>query len=144
MPNLSPIYLGSFLALSFCLETTYANEPSLSATTPPISATQAKTKATSQQNHTATQMIYFDPVTGEVTSTPPDDFEPSSLQSASDTIEEQPLEEVEHADGSVSVHLQGRFQTPVVATIDKSSKMVVKHDKSILHSVPTIPSIIKP
>ncbi len=122
MTNINFSYLGSFLVLGISLSTAYAE-------TPPPSATKEKANTSTQLPQRAGQMAYIDPATGEFTSTPPvSEIQPAPFQ-ASPLTDLPPLQEVHHPDGSASVHLQGRFRSPVFATLDKSGKVSVKHDE---------------
>lgn len=76
--------------------------------------------------------IYIDPQTGKLVSTPPPSQEPVPLSpqevharsTSSEGLVEVPSDK---PGGGVSVNLQGRFQTPLVATIDASGKLKVRH-----------------
>ena len=76
--------------------------------------------------------IYIDPQTGKLVSTPPPGQEPVPLSPqeihAMSTSSEE-LVEVPSAKpgGGVTVDLQGRFQTPLIATIDANGKLKVQH-----------------
>jgi hypothetical protein len=87
-------------------------------------------------------MVFIDPVTGEWTSSPPPD-EQMLLFSLSDPALNTPVEDLEmlmHPDGSVSVDLQGRFQSRVFATIDGDGKLSMSHSPSATSQTAAMPA----
>lgn len=96
------IYQGACLALSLCVEATFA------------------------------QKAYIDPDTGELTTPPPRDAnEFKQLQQTEEErsleFSDEGLRVKIHPDGSESVDLQGRFQLYLHGSIDDTGKVTVDH-----------------
>ncbi len=78
--------------------------------------------------------IYIDPMTGQLIPGPElERSEPIPLsareRNAMSTSSRGLVEEY-HPDGSVSVNLQGRFQSAIFATVDKEGKVRISHTPS--------------
>lgn len=92
----------------------------------------AITKSTVKSPMAAGMKIYRDPETGEFLSSPPEGDlgipqQDVTLGSEANSFSDEGLETVTHPDGSVSVDLQGRFQSEIHATMDKNGKITVNH-----------------
>jgi len=73
-------------------------------------------------------MVYIDPNTGEFVSEPPDGSIPQATSTLGDAEgPERPLQEIVGSDGTVTVILDGRFDTPLTAQVDCDGNVVVEH-----------------
>ena len=74
------------------------------------------------------QMAYIDPETGELTSKPGNSADLENNRPSLTTDDDQPkLEEITHPDGTVSMNLNGRFRSHLVAKIGCNGKMEMEH-----------------
>jgi hypothetical protein len=79
----------------------------------------------------AGQRIYIDPATGKFTERPVDaraaqeDAQDNALSTSHEGLVERPLP----GGGSV-IDLQGRFQSPLIATLDANGKLTIDHPKA--------------
>lgn len=100
----------------------------------PGSSTQSSTIAAVQSNHSfdAGMKVYLDPETGDVTSAPQADpnavFELNAAEEAALSQDSDGLSVEKHADGAVSINLQGRFQSASFVRIDENGKAIVCTD----------------
>ena len=80
----------------------------------------------------AGMMAYIDPETGTLTMghTPAGEIELDEDTQNALRRDDEGLEVVQHADGSVSVDLQGRFQHVSIVRIDENGKMTVCADNT--------------
>ncbi len=81
--------------------------------------------AANAQSPNAGMRAYIDPDTGELLEQPPKGVEPLVTPSA--VLPEPVQMEVPGPAGGVMVDVQGRFQTPLEATIGPDGKPVVRH-----------------
>ena len=88
---------------------------------------QAATQTGSEQG-AAGFRAYVDPETGELTE-PPEDAAPEEAPVADFSTSEEGLVVEPHPepDGGVMVDLQGRFRSPLVATVEADGKVKIKH-----------------
>ena len=88
-------------------------------------------KTTSPVRNQAGYRIYINPMTGQPIPKPKTEDSESRPLSARErnamSTSSQGLVEKYHLDGSVSVNLQGRFQSTVFATVDKEGKVKTSH-----------------
>ena len=79
---------------------------------------------------TQTRKAYISPETGELTSVPPPG---SKGLSPADAVQADlnlpPVKITTHSDGTVQAELNGRFRTPLTATIDCDGKIVTEHSE---------------
>jgi hypothetical protein len=94
---------------------------------------QSSTTAAVQSNSfDAGMKVYLDPETGDVTSAPQADpnavFELDAAEEAALSQDSEGLAVEKHADGTVSMNLQGRFQSASFVRLDKNGKAIVCTD----------------
>lgn len=98
----------------------------------PIGGTDAPTEDAvhTQSYGQAGMRAYVDPETGTIATAPaagaPAALDPATREALSRDAEG--LVEVHHADGSVSIHLQGRFQSATVAHIGEDGRVTICTD----------------
>ena len=90
----------------------------LSQTLPQSASAQAKTG----------RMAYIDPVTGELTSTPPVG-QPKLPQAQQSVGTLPPVQFITHTDGTVQAKLNGRFRSPLMATVGCDGQLALEHAK---------------
>jgi len=76
--------------------------------------------------------VYVDPSTGQITHTPPPNAATMSLSPAEQNAfsrSDQGLVQIPNAGpaGGVKVDLQGRFQSPLIATVGPDGRLQIKH-----------------
>ncbi len=87
-----------------------------------------------KQNRVSTsskQMAYIDPKTGELTSKPANGADLDNNRPSLTIEDDLPkLEEITHPDGMVSMNLNGRFRSHLVAKIGCDGKMQMEHESN--------------
>lgn len=86
-----------------------------------------------EQNPAGSQTAYLDPVTGELTSRPADSFDNSSSLKAEGSL--APVKITTYTDGSVKADLNGRFRTPLMATIGCDGELTTGHSDDLQSEV---------
>jgi hypothetical protein len=75
------------------------------------------------------QIAYLDPVTGQLTSKPADSLTKGSALQAQVNL--PPIKITTYADGTVQADLNGRFRTPLMATIGCDGKLTTEHSDKL-------------
>ena len=117
---------SGFLVIVCCLNAACTMDTSKSD----ISAKEAVEEKVTPQSPTKTvssRMAYIDPETGELISTPSSTDGISETQSAE--VDLPPVKVTEYADGTVGVELNGRFSTPLVATMSPDGTITQEHSE---------------
>jgi len=117
------IFVSSFYLSPHNVDSGVANEPVLS---------KGISQHDTQTPQSAGRVAYIGSDTGALSSTPPASAQRNASIGA--TVNLPPVEMVKHSSGVVQAKLNGRFRTPLVATIGCDGKINMEHTQNPVES----------